>query len=1070
MSDTPRKRRHKGLFALRLFFVAVLIILSIMMLGIKWINNPSVQKRVLQFASDHTQWNFTVNKFKWNPFNSKITLKEVSLLHRKNNHLASSSRISVEYSPWSLLRGKIKIRNLKINGLLLQIDNMAAPSKNRQKITLKKLFLLRSLEIVNANISGIRINLPNDYAVTLEALNLKYSPEYISGVELEVGLITPLFTRGSSPLLMADAIKVAGRTSLRNWVNMAPFVNDLRGTVDIASLRWRTLEVRDVAASAYLLNSKVSLQNFKAVINQNSIVANGSVDFISKKSIVSLALPNPVAIPELLNERSFFLTSGKYHGKIDWEGKGLKPEEFTGTAKIDITQESAEHTDIPAQISAEGSWNKGAFSINGASLKIGESSVKVSGNINIPKKKIDINFDGSDIPLNGVLGRFRDPQFHEVTGQAKCSGKFNGWPKDFLLDINAETIGTSNYYKIAIEKARMEMQLTYPKLNLKGEILQNNKVTGTVSMESRYGKPGEDKKRSSILDINFTLDQHDLEKSFIDIPLKGLANGKLHIQGDSKSYKGSGNAELLEGAFSEVVIESITTDLSVAPKTFVFQPSEIKLANVPLIKLPGKLTMDINEGEVHIQGTPTDGANIDVTYNTNESKWDFNKISIATDKTRGAFNLTGTGKSNDWNLHAQGIANAQWLEFIPGSFREADGQLPLDLKINGAVENLSVNGKISLKDNRILLRSFGQEFDDLSGELQFNGRRIDFKNVKGIIGIGNFNMDGWAEHEGTTLPKFDINFEGENIDWVSEDRAIRAEFDANTKISKQSGDKTTIKGSVDVIYATYTRDFDILDRAARREASERRDKLRREAAGYDDIALDLKVRSRGEVWIRNNAAEVGLRAKVQVSGTAANPQLRGSIEATEGDIHYLGLKFGIRGGFVEFHPPYSEPYIDFTGESIISTYLVNLHLVGTVNNLRVELNSVPGESRKNVLCLIAYGNTCDELRQAQFGAKLGPGVFMEQLGKLLERPLSRVTGIDTLRIESAIGSDDVSRLQLGKRVSDRLEISFITSVGDEATQESFEAAYQINDFLLLKTTRSSKNKSSVNFSLRFRER
>lgn len=1068
MGESPRTKRR--LLRNTLIVMAVTgFVFSMTVL--RWINVPAAQHRLLGWISTYSKWEIAVDHWTWHPITSTLIVHDLSLTQRKTRHHAFIDRIALSYSPWALLRGVIKIRSLDVRHLLLRTQHMQAPTDERTPITLKKLLLLRNLHIAQASITDVTNILPNDYMIRVENVRFRFQPEFLRGVALDVQIRQPQLLHHNKPVLELTALAISGRTNLRNWVNVAPFVNDINGALSVQDIRWERLHVSSLTATASLLDSRLGLKAFETRINERALQGDGFVEFATQRSGLHLTWPEPMPIPELLKDTSFIQSAGTIQGHLDWKGESFDPARLRGDMQVDLTHVPDAVTDIPAHFTMQGKWQAGVMQVKKGVLRVGEGNAAVTGTLDLPRKKLAFDIAASQIPILGVLGRFRNVDFHPVTGLANCKGKFRGWAHNFTFGLEADTASPSTYQGITIAQARVQMQLTYPGIKLHGEILQDGQRTGTLDYTARYGPRRTDGTREAIMRLTGEVANHRLDPSFAHVALRGVGGGKILLEGPSSNYRGTAEIHIANGALDAVPLEDVTATLQLRPKQITFVPATIKIPNVPPIEFTHPLVMSIDHG-FRLKGTPTAGLTVDLAYASGSGQWTFHTIRFVDPHIGNLpLNLTGTARTGQWHIQLAGTANGKWLEYVPMAFREAEGPLPLRLAISGNLDRPHITGQMTFAKNRMMLRDLPQEWSDLTGTLHFQGSRIALQKVEGFLGEGPFTLTGWVEQQGFALPRFDLALNGLALDYISDDRVFRATFDADTRLHRMDGHTTQISGSLALIDALYTRDFRILEHVTRTHAQQARERLRLAVAGYDDIHLDLQVRSRGEILVRNNAADLALRAKVHLQGTMADPQVRGTIETTEGTIHYLGLEFDVLNGIVEFHPPVFVPFVEFTGEETIGTHLVRVTLRGPTNNLRVDLTSTPGEDRKNILCIIAYGSTCDQLRQAQFGAKIGPGVFMEQIGKLLERPLTRLTGLDVVRVESAVGTADVSRLQLGKRINDRLEVSFVTSVGQSATTEkSFEAAYQLSDFLLLKARKNTDDRAQVNMSVRLRER
>ncbi|MBU4484804.1 translocation/assembly module TamB [bacterium] len=59
---------------------------------------------------------------------------------------------------------------------------------------------------------------------------------------------------------------------------------------------------------------------------------------------------------------------------------------------------------------------------------------------------------------------------------------------------------------------------------------------------------------------------------------------------------------------------------------------------------------------------------------------------------------------------------------------------------------------------------------------------------------------------------------------------------------------------------------------------------------------------------------------------------------------------------------------------------------------------------------------------------------------------------------------------MGKQITDRLSLNFLTDVDVEDAQQTISAEYKLTDFLLLKGSRSSNRRYQLNVLLQFLSR
>src|SRR5262249_10460535 len=97
-----------------------------------------------------------------------------------------------------------------------------------------------------------------------------------------------------------------------------------------------------------------------------------------------------------------------------------------------------------------------------------------------------------------------------------------------------------------------------------------------------------------------------------------------------------------------------------------------------------------------------------------------------------------------------------------------------------------------------------------------------------------------------------------------------------------------------------------------------------------------------------------------------------------------------------------------------------------------------------------------------------------EITSAIEQPVARSTGLDVFRLEAS-ESGRLSKVALGKNVTDRLTLEFQSDFAPETAQRTLQANYYLTDNILLKGTRiwesgSSGTAPKYNFNLSFRLR
>ena len=131
----------------------------------------------------------------------------------------------------------------------------------------------------------------------------------------------------------------------------------------------------------------------------------------------------------------------------------------------------------------------------------------------------------------------------------------------------------------------------------------------------------------------------------------------------------------------------------------------------------------------------------------------------------------------------------------------------------------------------------------------------------------------------------------------------------------------------------------------------------------DELVLHDGVLA-GGFRIRNNRVRLAPHGEVHLAGTGKQPVLTGSIFATEGTVTLPHLRLAVAQGQLTF--PEEDPFhprLEFQGSGRIGIYEVTLKARGDPASPEVELSSVPGLPREELLALVATGLTPRELRR-----------------------------------------------------------------------------------------------------------
>ena len=286
-----------------------------------------------------------------------------------------------------------------------------------------------------------------------------------------------------------------------------------------------------------------------------------------------------------------------------------------------------------------------------------------------------------------------------------------------------------------------------------------------------------------------------------------------------------------------------------------------------------------------------------------------------------------------------------------------------------------------------------------------------------------------------------------------------------------------LSGTVTVKNASWTRGFDSsanvfslggADRGCRRRPARwrrRRCRCATTCGSSPRPPLQHRERRRRGSW---RAASLSLR------GTFDRPLLFGRAEIERGEVRFEGRRYQVTRGSLDFtNPNRIQPFFDIEAETRVrvpgQTYRVTLRMAGTTERMQPEFTSDPPLAPIDILTLL-FSDTPragdielaslrqpnqreQDILQARATRAL-TGALSEEVGRVVQETF----GVDTLpdhaapdrsRISnpSRLNVNPAARVTIGKRISDRVYLTYARSLSSSTRDEIILLEYDQNDRL-----------------------
>jgi len=427
------------------------------------------------------------------------------------------------------------------------------------------------------------------------------------------------------------------------------------------------------------------------------------------------------------------------------------------------------------------------------------------------------------------------------------------------------------------------------------------------------------------------------------------------------------------------------------------------------------------------------------------------------------------------DLLLTGDVNMELLQLLfPEHVSHSVGATWIKVRARGPVSDPQFTGQLKVKRVEVSPRGWGRTITLDRGDVRFSNYLI-----KTAAPLGGTYDEGLVQADGEVrLDRFDmvdiyLRITGTGIPQRSPN-VYSAEFNCDVRLMGDS-QRLALEGDLELVDLSYTRKFDVLKQAFIKPRVQEEDPpFWKGQPLLEDLALDLKVRTMGQILVKNNLANLSLSGDFVVVGTLENPRLGGLIRAEEGTfkLPYLRGDFSISQGQILFtsSKPMEQGQIAITSETTFEgrnqvDYLITLKVEGPLSNPAIQLSSVPNLDPGQISALLVTGRTTDELRKelgggSETGASTGGGAQAagaadaqvkqltgEILSSIIEDPLKKVTRLDVISLE--VGTES-AQIRAGKKIGRYLNLAGeyeLGLLGDSRAEGRLEV--KMHDLLML---------------------
>jgi translocation and assembly module TamB len=204
---------------------------------------------------------------------------------------------------------------------------------------------------------------------------------------------------------------------------------------------------------------------------------------------------------------------------------------------------------------------------------------------------------------------------------------------------------------------------------------------------------------------------------------------------------------------------------------------------------------------------------------------------------------------------------------------------------------------------------------------------------------------------------------------------------------------------------------------------------------FDNLALDLAIDLHRNTWIRHEDAQIELDGGITIKKRPAFPvAIIGEIDTVRGWVQFHNKRFTLVNGQIMFTGGSEiDPRLNVDAQDAISDYTVDLIVTGTANKPEIKLQSRPQLAQADILSLILFGTTTEQLGQGQ------KAMLRQQAQSLVigaaGQALSQSLGLQSLGVD--VNGNSVG---VGRYLNENTYLSISPSLGSSGSSTPSQVA------------------------------
>lgn len=365
---------------------------------------------------------------------------------------------------------------------------------------------------------------------------------------------------------------------------------------------------------------------------------------------------------------------------------------------------------------------------------------------------------------------------------------------------------------------------------------------------------------------------------------------------------------------------------------------------------------------------------------------------------------------------------------------QVGGELQLQAKVRGDLQEPVVEGSGSMNGVFLRMQDLPLILSNTTVRFSVDNSQLVLDRLDGLANSGSFSGSGRAifgQNFSLTSARLDFNLRDFDFNYPQGFNSLSG---ARLVLSKDRRG-WLLSGELSVLMASYRQDFYPSTQGLKMALSKVSPVGTEYPAFLYDLPLDIDVRTVENIIVKNNLADLELKANLNLKGTVPAPILSGRVEnAYSGELVVGERKYTLERLRVDFLGRENlEPSLDIFLRSTVydqeEEVEVSLIMSGTPSDLQFSLTSVPSRSQEDLASLLLTGKSLREVQGSALNTISSQLVqhFSSPLASPVTRTLKKWLKAEDVILEPlniATLQDPGARLTVRKRMTRDFAVTY----------------------------------------------